>query len=113
MLSTNILLNENDSYLYIIDNYFPTEYANQLFQKCKVLDLEVEPEMKMGIAHRCVGFYSDSSEGYEFSGQTAEASPLPDYLRDFLHGINASLNTQFNGLLINYYRNGEDIVRNT
>jgi len=60
------------SYLYTVENYFPSEYAKILFEKCKQLDLEVEPQMKMGTAHRCVGFFSDVSEGYQFSGQTAK-----------------------------------------
>lgn len=98
------------SILYTVDNYFPLEYANNLFDKCKKLNLDVEPEMRMGIARRCIGFYSDESIGYKYSGQVSVAKPLPDYLREFLQVVNVSLKTNFNGLLINYYRNGQDSI---
>lgn len=36
------------------------------------------------------------------------AEPLPDFLLEFMEIINRSLNTKFNGMLINYYRDGSD-----
>lgn len=98
----------NRSYLVTVDNYFPQDYANKLFEKCKKLDLIIEPQMKMGTAHRCMNFYSNESEGYEFSNQIMVACPVPDFLLEFINIVNKSLNTGFNGLLINYYRDGSD-----
>lgn len=51
------------SYLTTADNYFPKEYADTLFEKCKKLNLIVEPHMRMGVAHRCMNFYSNVSKG--------------------------------------------------
>lgn len=96
------------SYLLTVDNYFPADYANNLFHICKNLDLIVEPPMRLGTAHRCMNFYSNESEGYEFSNQIMVACPVPDPLMNFMTTVNRSLSTDFNGLLINYYRDGTD-----
>lgn len=107
-MQTLIHIQTPKSYLCTVENYFPIDYATKLFEKCKKLDLIVEPEMKMGTAHRCMNFYSNESEGYEFSSQIMMAQQVPDFLMEFMQVINKSLNTQFNGLLINYYRDGSD-----
>lgn len=109
-MQTVVHLQTPKSILYTVDNYFPLEYANDLFQKCKNLDLIVEPQMKMGIAHRCMNFYSNVSEGYYFSQQLMRSVKLPDYMETFIQATNASLKSEFNGLLVNYYRNGEDSI---
>jgi len=100
----------NRSYLNTIDNYCPIEYADNLYLQCKGLCLIVEPRMKLGTAHRCMNFYSNVSTGYKFSGQIMKAEPLPNFLLDFMTAVNNSLNTQFNGILINYYRGGSDCL---
>ena len=107
-METTYHIQTQDSYLLTVDNYFPVAYANELFELCKKLDLIIEPEMKMGTAHRCMNFYSNVSKGYEFSNQIMEAQPIPDFLLKFLNCANTSLKTQFNGILINYYRDGSD-----
>ena len=96
------------SHLYSVDNYFPGDYSNILYEKCKKLKLIVEPKMKLGTAHRCMNFYSNESKYYEFSNQKMLSEPIPDFLLQFLNAVNVSLSTKFNGLLVNYYRDGTD-----
>jgi len=110
LCKTNIHIQTEKSYLLTVDNYFPSDYADKLFEKCKKLDLIVEPQMKMGTAHRCMNFYSNESKGYYFSSQLMVAQPLPDYLLEFMNIVNKALGSQFNGLLVNYYRDGEDSI---
>ena len=59
---------------------------------------------------RDVGFFSDASTGYLYSQRIMEAQPLTDAMRDLLGVLNAAYGLQFNGLLINRYRNGKDSV---
>lgn len=59
---------------------------------------------------RDVGFFSDASSGYLYSHRLMNAQPLSDAMRDLLEVLNAAYGVQFNGLLINRYRDGKDSV---
>ena len=60
--------------------------------------------------HRCVGFYSNASGGYRYSGIVAEPTPLHPCLQELLQHVNDVFQTDFNGILINKYVNGEDYI---
>jgi alkylated DNA repair dioxygenase AlkB len=59
---------------------------------------------------RDVAFFSDASTGYLYSNRIMEAQPLSDAMRDLLKVLNAAYGVQFNGFLINCYRDGKDSV---
>lgn len=77
-------------------------------------ELHVRPEIRVfgriAHQHRSVGFYSDTSMGYRYSGQIARSKPLTDGLRDLLAYVNTRLGASFNGILINRYESGEDYI---
>ena len=60
--------------------------------------------------HRNVGFFSDSSIGYYFSGQLSESKPMTPYLQQLLELVNQQFNTDFNSILVNEYLNGEHYI---
>ena len=72
------------------------------------------PEIKIfnKVAHqqRSIGFFSDESIGYRYSGQIAKAQPLSPCLKDLLSEINRKFSSQFNGILINKYLSGEEYI---
>jgi alkylated DNA repair dioxygenase AlkB len=55
---------------------------------------------------RDVGFYSNESTGYKYSGQTMAAQPLTDAMSELLSRVNGQFGTEYNGILINRYENG-------
>jgi len=59
---------------------------------------------------RCVGFFSDTSKGYEYSGQTADSKPLTENLKVLLDFINEKFKSKFNGILVNKYKDGNDYL---
>lgn len=59
---------------------------------------------------RDVGFFSDDSIGYHYSGKLAESKPLTKYLKRLLKKVNKLYNTSFNGILINRYNDGNDYI---
>lgn len=59
---------------------------------------------------RDVAFFSDASTGYLYSYRLMNAQPLTDAMRNLLQVLNAAYGVQFNGLLINRYRDGKDSV---
>ena len=76
--------------------------------------LAVKPEIRvMGRPcrqQRNVGFFSDDSEGYRYSGQLAASIPLSPSLRPLLAAVNAAHGTDFNGILVNQYCDGTDYL---
>lgn len=59
---------------------------------------------------RDVAFYSDVSIGYKYSGQIMKSLPLSPALRELLDIVNNLLESDFNGILINSYKNGNDSI---
>ena len=60
--------------------------------------------------NRNVGFFSDTSRGYTYSGQLALSKPLTINLKKLLNVVNQMYNTNFNGILVNQYMNGSDYI---
>lgn len=65
---------------------------------------------KVGHQNRNVGFFSDYSIGYRYSGQLAKSIPLSPYLKKLLADVNAFTGSDFNGILVNQYMNGSDSI---
>ena len=76
--------------------------------------LEERPEIiiygKICKQHRNVGFFSDESIGYKYSKKLMESKPLSKDMADLLVTINKMLGTQFNGILVNKYIDGNDYI---
>jgi alkylated DNA repair dioxygenase AlkB len=108
MLSTKILIQTENSALWVVENF-----SEDYYEILKDVFCYEEPPIKiMGKdcrQRRNVAFYSDESEGYKYSGQTMKSLPLSnvDLFPPLLEEINNSLGTNFNGILVNRYINGE------
>lgn len=59
---------------------------------------------------RSVGFFSDESIGYRFSGQLAASQPLFPELKELLQYVNERFDARFNGILVNKYESGEEYI---
>lgn len=59
---------------------------------------------------RHVGFFSNVSEGYKYSGQMAKSKPLTLNLSMLLECINKMYDAGFNGILVNRYMDGNDYI---
>lgn len=60
--------------------------------------------------HRSVGFFSDSSIGYYYSGRLMSSQKLTKSLKELLEYINKQFNVTFNGILVNQYNSGADYI---
>ena len=78
------------------------------------VDLEVNPEVlvygKVCHQRRSVGFYSDTSKGYEYSHRIMPSKPMTDWLKELMFYINGKFGADFNGILINRYEGGSDYI---
>ena len=59
---------------------------------------------------RDVGFFSNTSSGYRYSGQLAQAIPLTKSTKLLLELINEQFNAEYNGILINRYVGGDNYL---
>lgn len=62
------------------------------------------------VMHRCMNFFSDTSEGYQFAGQLMPSVPLTAELRYLLMVVGHITGGNFNGVLANLYRTGDDYL---
>lgn len=110
----NVLINTNNSAL--ITHELEPEILLLLENCVRETDEELEhhPEIKIfgKTCHqkRSVGFYSDTSKGYNYSTTITPSKKMTPCLRELLSYINDKFNTTFNGILINKYDNGEEYI---
>jgi alpha-ketoglutarate-dependent dioxygenase alkB family protein 2 len=94
------------------DPEFETVCA-QAYRECAP-KLEERPVIKLFGAEarqrRDVGFFSDQSEGYRYSGQLAASQPLEPGMARLLDLVNATTGARFNGVLVNRYNGGNDYI---
>lgn len=95
-------------------NFLTKEEIALLSANCQTLTLADHPKFtlfgKPATMNRSIGFFSDESEGYRYSNQMAKSQPLPDFLQTLLIKVNQAHNTDFNGILVNLYKDGNDSI---
>lgn len=76
--------------------------------------LDYHPEIIVfgNVCHqqRSIGFFSDTSEGYQYSGKLAASKPMTNDLRELIEYVNQLFSAEFNGILVNKYENGEEYI---
>jgi alkylated DNA repair dioxygenase AlkB len=88
-----------------------------LLEKC-IIDIEPQLELKPEIIifgkkckqQRNIGFFSDKSKGYKYSNKMMESKPLTQSICELLDIVNNEFGTQFNGILVNKYMDGNDYI---
>ena len=60
--------------------------------------------------NRNVGFFSNDSIGYKYSRQIMKSQPLTESLVKLLAMINSKYDADFNGILINEYKDGNNSI---
>lgn len=110
----NTIIKTEKSYLNV---YNASEEYNDLMKLCisEIIDKLLEnPQINIygnsAIQHRSIGFFSNDSIGYYYSGQLAKSQVLTDNLSILLNKINIKFGSKFNGILVNKYINGNDYI---
>lgn len=106
-MDREILLETDDSSLWIVKNFTKDHY-----DELQDLDYYANTDFmlygKMCKQHRDIGFYSDVSEGYKYSSFNATSLKMNDILDEIMNHVNLKLETEFNGVLVNTYKDGND-----
>ena len=93
-------------------------FNNLELVKCAINDIDtkliVRPKIiiygKEAHQNRNIGFFSNTSIGYFYSGQLAESIPLTSNLKLLLDDINSMFKSNFNGILVNKYIDGNNNI---
>lgn len=109
-LEIETLIDTGKSRFFVIKN-FTANY----FEEVSKLTLEHEPPIvvhgKKCNQRRNVGFFSNESEGYRYSRQIMKSQPLDDKTLIYLLAkVNETLDTTFNGILVNEYIDGTKTI---
>jgi len=96
---------------------YSCEEYSELIKKCieEVKDeLLVKPPIqlygKTVYQQRNIGFFSNNSIGYYYSGQLAKAKLLQPHSSELMQIINDRFGTNYNGILVNKYQDGNDYI---
>jgi alkylated DNA repair dioxygenase AlkB len=65
---------------------------------------------KIRMQKRSIGFFSNDSIGYKYSNRLVASKPLTEMLTNLLSSINQKFDSDFNGILINKYVDGNDYI---
>ena len=100
----------------LVRHYVPHEIQDAVARIVAVTygDYTIEPPIsmfgKVRPQPRDVQFRSDESKGYFYSGGVAEALPLNDDMRFVIAWANTLVGAEYNGILINRYKDGTKSV---
>jgi len=59
---------------------------------------------------RNIGFFSDEVKGFRTAGQLFPSHSLTPSLKELLDGVNQMYGTDFNGIHVNHYKDGNDFI---
>ncbi len=89
----------------------------ELLEQCVqniATELDYHPEIKIFnkicYQQRSIGFYSDTSKGYNYSTTLTPSKEMKSCLHELLNYINNKFDASFNGILINRYENGNEYI---
>ena len=103
---------EGSAVLY--PRFFDADFAREAFEELKTKTPWEQPEMVMfGKKHAQAGlstWFTDSGIAYQYSGIVREAHPMTSLLTKIGAMCTAHTGAQFNSVLVNLYRDGQDSV---
>jgi alkylated DNA repair dioxygenase AlkB len=94
----------------VFDDAFLLEQCIQEFEPLLFDNVEILVYGELRKQHRSIGFFSDKSIGYTYSKTLMPSQPLSSSMTVMLEKINAMMGTNFNGMLVNKYKNGHDCI---
>ena len=100
-----------DGILSFDKDFMPKELADKLFDYLKANVTWREHTTTWGVKlPRLTGYYADPGKDYLYSGVVQSAEPWNDTLRALKEKVEKAAETDFNSLLLNYYRDGKDSI---
>ena len=100
------------SNLHLWKSFFPLEASNRYLDYLLTLSTLKQGQITLfGNTYptpRLEAFYGEAGLSYTYSNQRFAALPISSILKEIQQAVIAKTQQQFNAVLINYYRNGND-----
>ncbi|WP_312920785.1 alpha-ketoglutarate-dependent dioxygenase AlkB family protein [Empedobacter brevis] len=110
---SNLIIIPNGEYIYL-PNFFTKSESDRYFQILKDDVLWKQESMNMYgkqvMFPRLTAWYGDNDKPYSFSGITLRPHSWTNELLEIKNKIEPITETQFNSVLLNRYRNGNDSI---
>lgn len=99
----------------LLKGKFNVANRDDMFNSINALPLNKHKVVICGVEHmtpRKIGFFSNESKGYYYSGNLLPATKLDNFLflQNILEQVNNITNSDFNAILINRYCDGDDYI---
>lgn len=104
----NLKVYWHPQYLHNIVRLNEQTFYDRLVNELAWQQGEVTVYGKKHLEPRLSAYYGDANSHYRYSGKTVTPLAWQPLLLDIKHALEATLNTTFNAVLCNYYRNGGD-----
>ncbi len=102
----------DDAQIYWNAGFLDLAEAGRMFDSLAAQTGWSQPEIRMGsrtvLSPRLAAWHGDSDAIYSYSGLTNYPRPWTPVLAGLRDRLNALSGAQFNSVLLNYYRNGQD-----
>lgn len=112
MKANNQNLLPKDGLVWLDPNFLEAAYATMCFETLKATlafrEFPVRIFGKWIMQPRLVAWYGKPGAAYQYSGVKLEPLALTPLLLELLKQVNAAAGMEFNGVLVNYYRHGND-----
>lgn len=103
-----------DAYVVLYDQFLDPSEAISLFDTLKVGTAWRQDKLIFSGIERLIPrlqqWYGTGGQKYTYSGLQLIGEPFPEYLMVIKNKIEHYLDYQFNTVLVNYYRNGNDTI---
>ena len=101
---TTVFETKDKTASFQVGSYPNRDFLVQCVSNIKLLDHPpIRTRQGMGKQNRNIGFFSNVSNGYSYSGQVMHSQPLTSELDQLLQQINEEFKADYNGILINEY----------
>jgi alkylated DNA repair dioxygenase AlkB len=100
-----VLIKEGRQSLEYIDNFITEDILSSLLSTIDWQQREIKMFGKMIKEPRLTMWYG---EKYSYSGVVWPAKDIPEFLRFMMHRLSAECSFEFNSVLVNHYRDGQD-----
>ena len=112
MFTQKIEISLGKGQLTLIKQFISRDDCHKIFQNLqkstKWLQATVTIYNKKHLTPRLIYWMAEKGINYSYSGLTHEGKGWNKQVSQLKHSIDKTLNTKFNGVLMNYYRDGQD-----
>jgi len=105
-----IILDDQSGKIELLKNFDPTDSWKDFLTGAHLDQKPIRIFGKEVLQPRLTGFFGEQGVAYQYSNQTMLAEPWGGWLKNISEKCSKLSGTEFNSVLVNYYRDGQDSI---